>query len=378
MKIEIEQRELKNALGVLGRVMPTKTVLPILECVHVYVRKEAVLLTACDSDMCRLEIECSATANEEGCFCVRADVLGRALAQISGQMLTLEIVRQGDAGPEVLHVQHKDGDFSMPTEDASAYPELKEDAYDAVIMLPKGEVLTHTMWAASGEELRPQMTTVCVSPHGDDTDFVASDGHVLVRSTVKGIKVERMMLISRKAAGLIAALTTVGSPIQWNKTRLFAQLGNARLWAQLVEGPYPNIERVIPQEHKMEVVVPRAAAIAALRQVLPFGAEQSRASTLVKLTFGKGVLTIEAEDTNFQRRACSRVATEPTPTPSQKEGSFVIGANGQRMVEVLSNIPGERVRVLLNSNDRPMVFLPEEQPEEGDILMLQMPMILNN
>ena len=99
---------------------------------------------------------------------------------------------------------------------------------------------------------------------------------------------------------------------------------------------------------------------------------------MVKLTFAQGVLTIEAEDTNFQRRACSRVVTEPIPTPSQEEGSFTIGANGQRMVEVLGNMPGERVRVLLNSNDRPMVFVPEEQPEEDDILMLQMPMILNN
>lgn len=358
---------MKSALAMLGRVMPTKTVLPILECVHVNVRKEAVRLTACDSDMCRMDIVCNATADATGCFCVRADVLSRALAQISDQMLTLELTESS----EQITVRHKDGEFSMPTEEASVFPELKEEAYDTEIVLPKGDVLTRTMWAASGEELRPQMTAVCVSPHGDDTDFVASDGHVLVRSTMKGIKAERTMLISRKAAGLIAALTTEGSTIQWNKTRLFAQLGNARLWAQLVEGAYPNIERVIPQEHKMDVVVPRAATIAALRQVLPFGAEQSRASTLVKLTFGKGVLTIEAEDTNFQRRACSRVGIN-----ENENENFVIGANGQRMVEVLSNMPGERVRVLLNSNDRPMVFLPEEQPEEGDVLMLQMPMLL--
>lgn len=368
MKIEIEQRELKNALGVLGRVMPAKNTMPILECVHFDVRSDAVLLTACDSDMCRLEIECSATADATGCFCVSAAVLSRALAQISDQMLTLQLTENS----EQITVQHKDGEFSMPTEDSSVFPELKEEAYDAEIVLPKGDVLKRTMWAVSGEELRPQMTAVCVSPHGDDIDFVASDGHVLVRSTVKGFKAERTMLISRKAAGLIAILTTEGSTIQWNRTRLFAQLGNARLWAQLVEGAYPNIERVIPKEHKMEVVVPRAAAIAALRQVLPFGAEQSRASTLVKLTFGTGVLTIEAEDTNFQRRASSRVAID------YDGEEFCIGANGQRTVEVLNNMPGERVVILLINESRPMIFMPEQQSEDAEVLMLQMPMLLNN
>ena len=122
----------------------------------------------------------------------------------------------------------------------------------------------------------------------------------------------------------------------------------------------------------MEVVVPGAAAIAALRQVLPFGAEQSRASTLVKLTFGTGVLTIDAEDINFQRKASSRVAID------YDGEEFCIGANGQRTVEVLNNMPGERVVILLINESRPMIFMPEQQSEDAEVMMLQMPMLLNN
>lgn len=371
MKIEIEQRELKNALGVLGRVMPAKNTMPILECVHFNVRNSAVLLTACDSDMCRLEIECSATADEDGCFCVKADVLARALAQISDQMLTLEIVRQGETVP-VLHVEHKDGGFSMPTEDASTYPELKDETYEGKMILPKGEVLSRTMWAASGEELRLQMTAVCITPCGDHTNIVASDGHVLVRNRLLGETVSHTILIPRKTAGLIAALATEGATVEWNNTRVFARLGRAKLWAQLINGAYPQYNKVIPTEHKMKVIVPRAAMATAIKQVLPFGSEQSRASTLVKFTFCKGVLILEAEDTNFQRKASSRVAID------YDGEEFCIGANGQRTVEVLNNMPGERVVILLINESRPMVFLPEQQTEDAEVLMLQMPMLLNN
>ena len=371
MKIEIEQRELKNALGVLGRVMPTKNTMPILECVHFDVRNSAVLLTACDSDMCRLEIECSATADEEGCFCVKADMMARALAQISDQMLTLEIVRQGDA-VEVLHVEHKDGGFSMPTEDASAYPELKDDTYEGKMILPRGEVLSRTMWAASGEELRLQMTAVCITPSGEHTDIVASDGHVLVRNRLLGETVSHTILIPRKTAGLIAALATEGATMEWNNTRVFARLGRAKLWAQLIEGAYPQYNKVIPTEHKMKVIVPRAAMVAATKQVLPFGSEQSRASTLIEMTFRPGELVITAEDSAFQRKASSRVAID------YDGEEFCIGANGQRTVEVLNNMPGERVVILLINESRPMIFTPEQQTEDAEVLMLQMPMLLNS
>ena len=109
--------------------------------------------------------------------------------------------------------------------------------------------------------------------------------------------------------------------------------------------------------------------IGALRRVLPFASESSQ---LVRLHLEPGLLEVSSEDIDFSTSAKEQIACDYAGS------TMNIGFKGPSLSEILNNLTSDEVELLLADPSRPCLVMPAQQPENEDVLMLIMPMLLND
>ena len=126
---------------------------------------------------------------------------------------------------------------------------------------------------------------------------------------------------------------------------------------------------MIPQNNPNVITIERAALLSALRRVMPFAND---ASNLIRFHIENNTLQLDAEDYDFAKNATERMQCEYNGT------AMSIGFKGSVFVEVLSNFDSQEVNIQLADPSRAGLVVPTEQPEDQDVLMLMMPMLIND
>jgi DNA polymerase-3 subunit beta len=126
---------------------------------------------------------------------------------------------------------------------------------------------------------------------------------------------------------------------------------------------------VIPQSNPNQLTVDRLGLLAALRRVQPFSNDSSN---LIRFHVENGTLQLDAEDYDFSKTATERMACDYNGMPMS------IGFKGSSFIEILSNFECDQIVIQLADPSRAGLVLPAEQPENQDILMLMMPMLIND
>ena len=157
--------------------------------------------------------------------------------------------------------------------------------------------------------------------------------------------------------------------VAFDGRQLLITATNFSMQCRLIEGRYPNYNSVIPQNNPNIVTVDRTALIAALKRVSPFANDSSQ---LVRIHVESGKLQLDTEDYDFSKTASERMACDYNGT------SMNIGLKGTKTMEILSNMNSQEIEIQLADPSRAALIVPSEQPEGMDILMLQMPMLLND
>ena len=138
---------------------------------------------------------------------------------------------------------------------------------------------------------------------------------------------------------------------------------------RLIEGRYPNYNSVIPQNNPHKVTIDRQQLISALRRVSVFS---SQASSLIKLRLQNNQIVISAQDIDFSTSA------EESLTCQYDGNPMSIGFKSTFLIDILNNISATEVVIELADPSRAGVIVPVEQEENEDLLMLLMPMMLND
>ena len=126
---------------------------------------------------------------------------------------------------------------------------------------------------------------------------------------------------------------------------------------------------MIPQNNPNELRVDRSGLLAALRRVQPFANDSSN---LIRFHVEGSTLQLDAEDYDFSKTATERMSCDYNGQPMS------IGFKGSSFIEVLSNFDCPEIVIQLADPSRAGLVLPSEQPENQDVLMLMMPMLLND
>lgn len=374
MKFIVSSTTLFSRLQAVSRVVNSKNALPILDCFLFSLEDGTLSVTASDSEttmVTTLEVNDS---DENGSFAVVAKTLLEALKEVPEQPLVFEI----NSSTYEITVQYQNGKYSFMGQNADEFPQSAQLDGSAVRVDIEAGILLNginrAVFATADDELRPVMNGIYFDITTEDITMVASDGHKLVRCktfAAKGSERAAFILPKKPASLLKNLLQKEQNPIsiEFDDRNAMFMLDNYRMVCRLIEGRYPNYNSVIPQNNPHKVTVDRQMFIGALRRVSIFS---SQASSLIKLRLQENQIVVSAQDIDFSTSA------EETQVCQYAGAAMSIGFKSTFLIDILNNIPSQEVVIELADPSRAGVIVPVEQEENEDLLMLLMPMMLND
>ena len=374
MRFTVSSTALSSRLVALSRVINSKNSLPILGDFLFEVVDGRLNLTASDSEV-MMKTSIDLTDNDgNGRFCVGNHDLLEAVKGISEQPITFDV----DQTANIAKIGYQNGMFSLPVESADEFPQPQQIGEGANVIniatATLAENINRSIFATAQDELRPVMNGIYFDLTPDYLAIVASDGHKLVRNKVLNVKSEQpaAFILPKKPASLLkGVLGKQGGDvvIRFDERNAEINFEEGTIICRLIEGRYPNYNSVIPQSNPNTLTVDRLGLLAALRRVQPFSNDSSN---LIRFHVENGTLQLDAEDYDFSKTATEKMSCDYNGMPMS------IGFKGSSFIEILGNFDCEQVVIQLADPSRAGLVLPLEQPENQDVLMLMMPMLIND
>ena len=374
MKFIVSSSDLSAHLQAISRVINAKNTLPILDSFLFELREGTLFITGSDGET-TMTTQVEVSENEkDGKVAITAKTLLDALREGTDQPLTFEV---NEDTLEVT-VSYMNGHYSLMAQNADVYPLPLGLGDNATQVSMSAEVLQKaigcTLFATADDELRPVMNGIYFDINEQDITFVASDGHKLVRYRTNSAHGDNQsaFILPKKPAGLLKNLLAKEEgdvTVAFNDRNAVISVGDFRLICRLIEGRYPNYSSVIPQNNPYVLTLDRQSALSAVRRVSIFS---SQASSLVKLSLSENKLTLSAQDIDFSTSAQEQVACQYVGADMN------IGFKATFLLDIFSNISSNEVTFALADPSRAGVIEPVEQEEGDSLLMLLMPMMLND
>ena len=375
MRFTVSSSALSSKLNMLAKVIGSKNSLPILDCFLFQVANGEMSITASDSDNVIKSTLALTDHDGEGEFCVPNRVILDALKELPEQPLHFDVDAAGEA--VAIKIVYQNGLYNFTGQSAEEYPRTQSmnDACTTVSLPTEMLInnISRSLFATANDELRPVMNGIYFDLTADALAIVASDGHKLVRSknfTIKSESPSAFNLPKKPASLLKNILSKDGDDaiIKFDDRSAEIQFTDGVMRCRLIDGRYPNYNSVIPNNPN-EVTVDRRGLQSALRRVLPFASERSQ---LIRFHIESGRFEVSSEDIDFSTSAKEQLSCEYNGSP------ISIGFKGSSLMEILSNLTSDNIIIQLADPSRAGIIVPAEQPENEDILMLIMPMLLND
>ena len=375
MRFTVSSSALSSKLNMLAKVIGSKNSLPILDCFLFQVANGEMSITASDSDNVIKSTLALTDHDGEGEFCVPNRVILDALKELPEQPLHFDVDAAGEA--IAIKIVYQNGLYNFTGQSAEEYPRTQSmtDACTTVSLPTEMLInnISRSLFATANDELRPVMNGIYFDLTADALAIVASDGHKLVRSknfTIKSESPSAFNLPKKPASLLKNLLSKDGDDaiIKFDDRSAEIRFTDGVMRCRLIDGRYPNYNSVIPNNPN-EVTVDRRGLQSALRRVLPFASESSQ---LIRFHIESGRFEVSSEDIDFSTSAKEQLSCEYNGSP------ISIGFKGSSLMEILGNITSDNIIIQLADPSRAGIIVPAEQPENEDILMLIMPMLLND
>jgi DNA polymerase-3 subunit beta len=324
MKLRADRATLLRALAHVQSVVEKRNTIPILANVMLRVQQGGLTLTATDMEIAIVE-EVAAGASRDGVCTAPAATLYEIVRRLP-ETAEIELDHPGgDAQLKLRAGKYATSLLVLPAED---FPSMTAGALPHGFSLPAATLrglIDRTRFAISSEETRYYLNGIFLhETKGEDGPAlraVATDGHRLARVQVEpepeGAAGMPGVIVPRKTVGELRKLideTTAPIDIALSDTRIQFRIGTVTLTSKLIDGTFPEYERVIPRDNDKVLRVGKKDFSDAVGRVSAISNEKARP---VKLTLARDLLVLSAsspeQGTASEELDGDRVQYEATP-----------------------------------------------------------------
>lgn len=355
MKLTIERAALFRALGHVQSVVERRNTIPILSNVLLRAEGGKLHLTATDMD---LEIVEAAPALVEtaGATTAPAHTLYDIVRKLpDGAQVELSLNPDGKA----LALRAGRSRFQLGCLDVADFPSMTGGEMPSAFELSAGglrNLIDRTRFAISTEETRYYLNGIYL--HAGEFEgapalrAVATDGHRLARLQAPlpaGAAGMPSVIVPRKTVGELRKLIDEAAEpiaIALSETKIRFSFDDVVLTSKLIDGTFPDYERVIPQGNDKVMEVDTKSFAAAVDRVATIATEKTRA---VKLAIGEGQLTLSATSTD-QGSATEELEVDYGADPLE------IGFNSRYLLDIASQIDSDTARFYMADSGSPTVI----------------------
>ena len=296
MKLKADRATLLRALAHIQSVAEKRNTIPILANVLLEVRDGKLRLTATDMEIA-VEEEIEASAEREGRTTAPAATLYEIVRRLP-EASVVELDQAGGDGALALRAGRYTTSLNvLPVEDFPNMTAGKLPCQFALAPEVLRDLIDRTRFAISTEETRYYLNGIFLHIGAGKLRAAATDGHRLARVETEvpdGAAEMPGVIIPRKTVGEIRKLLDEGSSpvrIALSDTRIRFEVGPTRLISKLIDGTFPDYERVIPQDNNKILHVGRRDFSDAVARVAAISQERSRP---VKLSLSPNLLVLSA------------------------------------------------------------------------------------
>ena len=374
MKFTISSSKLFSQLQAVSRVINNKNSLPILDDVLFDLVGNELKLTASDGETTiRTSIEVDGVEGS-GKVASAAKLVLETLKEFSEQPLAFTI----DENNFAVSMVSQNGTYSFVGVNGNEYPEMPGAEMGARELAIPANVLQSaiekTIFATADDDLRPVMNGIFFDIAEDKVTMVATDAHRLVRYSNTGVKpgVAASFILPKKPASLLKNLLAKEEnevKVTFGAKNARFEFGSTIIVCRQIEGRFPNYNAVIPQSNQNIVTVDRQTIINACKRVAVFA---NNGTAQLRLTLTENSIKISAQDIDFSTSAEETITCDYNGTP------MAIGFKAPFLIDLLGSITSADVLLKLADPARAGLLLPAENEENEDVLMLLMPMLLND
>lgn len=361
MKVICARKDLFEGVQIASRAVSARTSLPILG--HLLIAAEGDKLRISATDL-EIGMECVVEANvqEAGSMTVPARVFGEVLASLPETDVALSVDESN-----AVSIKCATSDFSilgLPAEEFPMLPEVREEVSFTIDRDTLREGIRRTSFAIGIDESRAILTGILMQVTENGLKLVSTDTHRLcvldcplveVRGTVNAIVPGRAMNELPRIVPEGEGTVSVGI----SSSQIKFKIGDTVLISRLIEGQFPNFEKVIPTEHNKTLLIPVQQFEQSLRRIAIVARENSNRA-VVQTDDGK--LTITAES--------GSVGKAHEEVEIVKEGDDTKMAFSARyLLDVLGVIDTENIEMELSGEVNQALIRPQGQEEYLYVVM---------
>ena len=368
MKLTIERAALLRSLNHVQSVVERRNTIPILSNVHFNVHENRLAMTATDMDLAIIETV-DAAPDSGGSTTAPAHTLYDIVRKLpEGAQIGLD--SNGEEGRLILTSGRSR--FTLQTLPTADFPQMSDGDLPAVFKLPADELrmlIDRTRFAISTEETRYYLNGLYV--HKAEANgipvlrVVATDGHRLARVEMplpNGASDMPGIIVPRKAINELRKLideTEDDVEIALSDTKIRFSFDNVVLSSKLIDGTFPDYDRVIPDGNDKTLEVNCEDFAAAVDRVATISTDKSRA---IKLSVDAGTIVLSASSPE------SGTASEEIEV-DYSHGPIEIGFNARYLLDIAQQIEGNMAQFVMADSASPTIVRDTDDPTSLYVLM---------
>lgn len=357
MYITFPKANLQKAINVLQKVSQNKTSSNLPGAIYMTTKNGQVELQGNDFELgIRLTID--GDIKEPGTLVVGSRYFQELIRKLPGD--TIELYKPEDGNS--LTITSGSSEFNLVTlhpDDFSLVEQIHDQDHVNIDSFAMKELIDLTNYAAATDEDRPVFTGALLEIKENEVTMVATDTH---RMAVKKITIDEpattpmRAIIPTKTLAEVSRLLPTDNPaminIIWNRTQIVFNFESIYIISRLIEGTYPEYEKVIPSQFDSSAVIDRREFAGAVDRVSLLAKDISY--NVIRYDWAESNVTLSTQNTEIGM-AKEDVAVEFKGTP------FTISFNGRYISDILRHSTGDNIHLFLKQNG-PVVIRQDNNP----------------
>ena len=369
MRLTIDKPGLAKSLAHVASVVERRNTIPILSNVLLTADANELKLTATDLDMELVE-RVACTAQGDGAVTVPAHMFYDIVRKLPDG----EIELNRDAEQERLVITSGPAQFSLQTLPADDFPSLSVEDLGHAFKVPAGDLkrlIEKTRFAISTEETRYYLNGIYLHEAKGQSEgkptlrAVATDGHRLAQVELplpSGAAGMPGVIVPRKTVQELSKIVEDEDgevTIELSPSKIRIAAGRVVLTSKLIDGTFPDYERVIPQGNDKQLEVDNETFSKAVDRVSTLSSDKGRA---VKLALADGTLTLSVNNPE-SGSATEKLSVEYEHDPLE------IGFNARYLLDISDQLEGETAEFHLADPGSPTMVCDVKDPSALYVLM---------
>jgi DNA polymerase-3 subunit beta len=354
MKIVCSKSNLVKGVSIVSKAVPSKTTMPILECILVDATTDVVKLTANDMEL-GIETRIEGEIIERGIIALNARIFSEIVRKLPDSDVTIETDSSNQTN--ITCEKAKFNIAAQSGEDFSYLPVIEKEDYITVSEFTLKEVIRQTIFSIADNDTNKMMTGELFEIEENMLKVVSLDGH---RISIRKIELKesysaKKVIVPGKTlqeiSKIIGGEADVDVDISFTKNHIVFEFDNTVVVSRLIEGDYFKIDQMLSSDYETKVRIHKKELLDCI----------DRATLLIKEGDKKPII-IDIKDDSMELKIKSQIGSMDEEIMITKDGKdLLIGFNPKFLIDALRVIDDEEVDLFFMNAKAPCFIKDEKQ-----------------